>query len=378
MGTGSALRRCGISNSNLTDIMNPVALLQVQLIPEQASTFAVEVDLFYIALWLLTIVFSIGVAVAAAYLMHKYKRQRDDQIGVDVHGAMILEITWTVIPFIMAMGIFLWGAKLYYEMYKDPRDAMEIFVTGKQWMFRAQHPDGRREINELHVPTGRRIKLTMTSEDVLHAYFIPAFRTKADLVPGRYTSTWFEATKPGSYHLFCAEYCGTQHSGMVGTVTVMEPAEYQAWLANGSSNLAPAEVGKNIFASLACNTCHKDDNSGRGPSMLGVYGSQVKLTNGQTVLADDAYVRESILRPHTQIVAGYPLMMGTYQGQMTEEQIVQVIAYLKSIGKQDASAASAPAAATATATPAAAPAPEAPAVAKPAAKPAAAPAKPAN
>ncbi|MBI1763149.1 MAG: cytochrome c oxidase subunit II [Acidobacteria bacterium] len=359
-----------------------MALLQVQLIPDQASTFAVEVDLFYIALWLLTIVFSIGVAAAAAYLMHKYKRQRTDQIGVNVHGAMILEVTWTVIPFIMAMGIFLWGAKLYYEMYKDPRDAMEIYVTAKQWMFRAQHPDGRREINELHIPMGRRIKLTMTSEDVLHAYFIPAFRTKADIVPGRYTSTWFEATKPGSYHLFCAEYCGTQHSGMVGTVYVMEPAEYQAWLADGSGNIAPAEVGKKIFATMGCNTCHKEDNSGRGPSLLGVYGSQVKLTSGQAVLADDAYVRESILRPHVKIVAGYPLMMSTYQGQLTEEQIVQVIAYLKSIGKQEANAAgaAAPAApatgAPALAAPAAgAPVPPAGAAAKPVTRPAT---KPAN
>ncbi len=347
--------------------MNPVALLQVQFIPDQASTFAVEVDLFYIALWLLTIVFTIGVAAAAAYLMHKYKRQRADQIGVNVHGAMILEITWTVVPFIMSMGIFLWGAKLYYEMYKDPKDAMEIFVTGKQWMWRAQHPDGRREINELHVPTGRRVKLTMTSEDVLHAYFIPAFRTKVDVVPGRYTTTWFEAIKPGSYHLFCAEYCGTQHSGMIGTVYVMEPAEYQAWLADGSGNLPPAEVGKNIFASLACNTCHKEDNSGRGPSLLGVYGSQVKVTSGQMVLADDAYVRESILRPHAQIVAGYPLMMGTYQGQMTEEQIVQVIAYLKSIGKQEQGTA---ASAAAVAVAPVANTPAAPPVAKPAAKPA--------
>ena len=352
--------------------MNPVALLQVQLIPDQASTFAVEVDLFYIALWLLTIVFTIGVAAAAAYLMHKYKRQRDDQIGVNVHGAMILEITWTVVPFIMAMGIFLWGAKLYFEMYKNPKDAMEIFVTGKQWMWRAQHPDGRREINELHVPTGRRVKLTMTSEDVLHAYFIPAFRTKADVVPGRYTTTWFEATKPGSYHLFCAEYCGTQHSGMIGTVYVMPPAEYQSWLADGSGNLAPAEVGKKIFTSLACSTCHKEDNSGRGPSLLGVYGSQIKLTGGQMVLADDAYVRESILRPHAKIVAGYPLMMSTYQGQVTEEQIVQVIAYLKSIGKQEQGAASA-----STAAPVAV-APTTPPVAKPPANPAAAPAKPAN
>jgi cytochrome c oxidase subunit II len=312
--------------------MNPIALLQAQLVPEQASTFAVEVDLFYLALWLLTIVFSIGIAVVAAYLMIRYRRQRADQ---NIHGAMALEITWTVIPFVIAIGIFVWGAKLYFDMYKEPKDALEINVTGKQWMWRAQHPDGRREINELHIPVGRRIKLVMTSEDVLHSYFIPAFRTKTDVVPGRYTTTWFEPTKTGVYHLFCAEYCGTQHSGMIGSITVMKPAEYQSWLANGAVNITPAEAGQRIFNSLACNTCHKEDNSGRGPSLVGVYGTQVKLNNGQSVLANDAYIRNSIVNPHSQIVAGYPLMMSTYQGQVTEEQIVQLIAYIKSIGKQE-------------------------------------------
>lgn len=318
--------------------MNPVALLQLQLLPEQASTFAVEVDLFYIALWLLTIVFSIGVAAVAGYLMIRYRRQRADQIGEDIHGAMVLELTWTIIPFIIAMGIFAWGAKLYFTMYREPKDAMEVFVTGKQWMWRAQHPDGRREINELHLPVGRRIKLTMTSEDVLHSYFIPGFRTKTDVVPGRYTTTWFEPTKTGQYHLFCAEYCGTQHSGMIGTITVMKPAEYQEWLANGAVNLTPADAGERLFARMACNTCHKNDNSGRGPSLVGVYGSQVKLNNGQNVLADDAYIRESILNPHAQLVAGYPLLMSTYQGQLTEEQIVQLTAYLKSLAKPEAAA----------------------------------------
>lgn len=315
--------------------MNSIAFLQAQLAPEQASTFAVEVDLFYFALWLMTIVFSIGIAVTAGYLMIRYRRQRADQIGENIHGAMLLEITWTVIPFIIAIGIFVWSAKIYFTMYSEPKDAMEIFVTGKQWMWRAQHPDGRREINELHIPVGRRIKLTMTSEDVLHSYYIPAFRTKTDAVPGRYTMTWFEPTKPGVYHLFCAEYCGTQHSGMIGSIYVMNPSDYQTWLANGAVNLTPAEAGQRIFASMACNTCHKDDNSGRGPSLAGLYGTQVKLNNGQSVLMDDTYIRNSILNPHSQIVAGYPLMMSTYQGQLTEEQIVQITAYLKSIGKQE-------------------------------------------
>ncbi len=313
--------------------MNPIALLQVQLMPEQASNFAQEVDLFYIALIALTVFFTVAIAAVAAYFMVKYRRRRADEIPENIHGAMLLEITWTVIPFIISIGIFIWGVKLYYEMYTAPKDAMEIFVTGKQWMWRAQHPDGRREINELHVPLGRRVKLTMTSEDVLHSYFIPAFRTKTDVLPGRYTMTWFEPTKPGSYHLFCAEYCGTQHSGMIGTVHVLEKAEYQAWLAGTSGGLTPAQAGQKLFATMGCTNCHKDDNSGRGPSLVGVYGSQQKLANGQAVPVDDVYVRESILNPHAKIAAGYPLLMSTYQGQLTEEQVAQLIAYLKSIGK---------------------------------------------
>jgi cytochrome c oxidase subunit 2 len=301
--------------------------------PEQASNFSQEVDLLYVALIALTLFFTVAVAAIAAYFMVKYRRRRADEIPENIHGAMVLEVTWTVIPFIISVGIFVWGVKLYYEMYTPPKDAMEVFVTGKQWMWRAQHPDGRREINELHVPLGRRVKLTMTSEDVLHSYYIPAFRTKTDVVPGRYTVTWFEPTKPGSYHLFCAEYCGTQHSGMVGTVYVLDKAEYQAWLAGTSGGITPAQAGRKLFETMGCTNCHKDDNSGRGPSLVGVYGSQQKMNNGQMVLADDTYVRESVLNPQAKIVAGYPLLMSTYQGLLTEEQIAQLIAYLKSIGK---------------------------------------------
>jgi cytochrome c oxidase subunit 2 len=314
--------------------MNPIVLLQVPLMPEQASTFAQEVDLFYIALVLLTVFFTVAVAAVAAYFMVKYHRKRADEIPENIHGAMLLEITWTVAPLIISLGIFAWGVKLFYEMYTPPKDSMEVFVTGKQWMWRAQHPDGRREINELHVPLGRRVKLTMTSEDVIHSYYIPAFRTKMDAVPGRYTTMWFEATKPGSYHLFCAEYCGTQHSGMVGTVHVLDKAEYQAWLAGTRGGVTPAQAGQTLFNTLGCVSCHKEDNSGRGPSLAGVYGSQQKLDNGQSVLVDDVFVRESILNPHTKIAAGYPLLMSTYQGQLTEEEVGQLIAYLKSIGKQ--------------------------------------------
>lgn len=326
---------------------------QVPFMPEQASKFALEVDLFYIALWLMTIFFTVGIVAAIFIFMVKYRRRHDGEIPEQIEGAMTLEILWTVIPFIMALGIFVWGAKIYYQMYTEPKEALEIFVTGKQWMWRAQHPDGQREINTLHVPLGRRVKLTMTSEDVLHAYFIPAFRTKADVVPGRYTTTWFEATKPGTYHLFCAEYCGTQHSGMIGTVTVLEPGEYQAWL-GGGTNEPPAVTGERLFSSLACSTCHAPDGKGRGPKLAELYGKPVKLNNGSTVTFDDTYIRESILDPGAKIVENYQLIMPSFRGQVSEEQIAQIIAYLKSIGPKDGGAAAAKPAAPVAATPAAA------------------------
>lgn len=331
---------------------------QVPFMPEQASKFALEVDLFYIALWLMTIFFTVGIVAAIFLFMVKYRRRHDGEIPEQIEGAMTLEILWSVIPFIMALGIFAWGAKIYHEMYTEPKEALEIFVTGKQWMWRAQHPDGQREINTLHIPVGRRVKLTMTSEDVLHAYFIPAFRTKADVVPGRYTTTWFEATKPGTYHLFCAEYCGTQHSGMIGTVTAMEPGEYEAWLGGGTKE-PPAVAGEKLFSSLACSTCHQADGKGRGPKLVELYGKEVKLNNGSTVTFDDTYIRESILDPGAKIVENYQLIMPSFRGQVSEEQIAQIIAYLKSIGPKDAG--------TTAAKPAASPSAAKPAAAKPAA-----------
>ncbi len=326
--------------------------------PEQASKFAEEVDLLYLLLWLMTAFFTVGIALAAGFFMLKYKRKSLGEIPEQIEGAMKLELTWTIIPFIISLGIFAWGAKLFYQMYTPPADALEIFVTGKQWMWRAQHPDGQREINTLHVPIGRRVKLTMTSEDVIHAYFIPAFRTKADLVPGRYTMSWFEATKAGNYHLFCAEYCGTEHSGMIGTVTVMEPADYQAWL-SGVSKESPVAAGQKLFASLACNTCHLENGQGRGPRLNELYGKMAKLNNGTVVDVNDAYIRESILNPTAKVVENYEPVMPVFQGQVSEEQIQQLIAYIKSIGPKDGGAAQAqasPAAKPAAAKPVAAPA----------------------
>lgn len=309
--------------------MNPL-LTQIPLLPEQASNFAFEFDIFYIFMVALTAFFTAVIAIAGLAFLIKYRRRSHTEVPEQIEGNLKLEIAWTVIPFLIAMFIFAWGAKLYYQMYTPPKDALEIFITGKQWMWRAQHPDGQREINELHVPLGRRVKLTMTSEDVIHAYFIPAFRTKADVVPGRYTTSWFTPTKTGTYHLFCAEYCGTQHSGMVGRVVVMEYPEYQAWLRNVPADKTPVEAGAALFASQACDKCHLDDGSGRGPSLRNLYGQEVKLTGGGVVRADETYLRESILNPGAKVVAGYANDMPAFQGLMTEEQVAMIIQYIKS------------------------------------------------
>jgi cytochrome c oxidase subunit 2 len=252
-------------------------------------------------------------------------------VGADIHGSLTLELAWTFIPFVLSMVMFGWGAKVFFDLASPPANAMEVFVVGKQWMWKVQHPEGVREINELHVPVGRPVRLTMGSEDVIHDFFIPAFRVKMDVVPGKLTTMWFEATELGSYHIFCAEYCGTKHSGMIGTVFVMTPQDYEAWLAGGRSTGTAAQNGERLFTDLACVTCHKPDSSGRGPSLLGVFGSKVTLTDGRTVVADENYLRESIMNSQAKIVQGYQGIMPTFQGMVTEENLIQLIAYIKTL-----------------------------------------------
>jgi len=226
--------------------------------------------------------------------------------------------------------IFVWGANVFFAMSAPPEETLNIYVVGKQWMWKFQHLDGQREINELHVPLGRAVKLIMTSEDVIHDVFVPAFRVKADVLPGRYTNIWFQATKPGRYHLFCAEYCGTRHSGMIGEVTVMEPSEYQAWLSGGTGEGSLASAGEKLFQDLACVTCHRSDAQGRGPALQGLFGKTVQLQSGETIVADEAYLRESILQPGSRITAGFQPIMPSFQGLVTEDQLLQLIEYIKS------------------------------------------------
>ncbi len=304
----------------------------VPLFPEQASTFAWEVDALYLYLIIISAVFTIGIVVAVFFFFVRYREKERFATGAEIHGSIALETIWSIIPFVISMTIFLGGAIVYYNQYRPPVDAMEIYVVGKQWMWKFQHETGQREINELHVPVGRKVRLTMTTEDVLHDVYIPAFRTKADVIPGRYTYLWFEATKPGKYHLFCAEYCGLNHSGMGGWVYVMEQSDYDNWMSGNVSGQTPAQTGQDLFQNkLGCASCHEGGASQRGAHLEGSYGKDVKLVSGQTVKFDDEYIRNSILNPSSQVVEGYQPIMPTFKGQVTEEQLVALVAYIKSL-----------------------------------------------
>jgi cytochrome c oxidase subunit 2 len=304
----------------------------IPLFPDQASTFAWEVDALYFYIIAVCLFFGVGVVIAVCWFALKYREREKFASPPEIHGSNVLEITWTAIPFVIAMTIFVFGTYVFFNLYRMPADAMEVYVVGKQWMWKIQHPTGQREINELHVPVGVKVKLVMTTEDVLHDVYIPAFRTKADVVPGRYTYLWFEATKPGKYHLYCAEYCGLNHSGMGGWVYVMEQRDYDNWLAGNVTNQTPVEAGQDLFQNkLGCASCHQDMNQGRGPSLKGIFGKDQKLTNGQSVKVDENYIRDSILNPQGQIAEGYQPIMPTFKGQVSEDQLNQLVAYIKSL-----------------------------------------------
>jgi len=303
------------------------------LFPEAASTMATRVDALYFFMIGLAAFFSLLIAGLITFYAVKFQRRSPHAIGAQSHGNLLLELVWTVIPLLITMVIFVWGAGLYFAMSRPPDDALDIYVVGKQWMWKFQHLDGQREINELHVPAGRNVRLIATSEDVIHSWFVPAFRIKSDVIPGRYVNIWFQATKPGRYHLFCAEYCGTKHSGMTGEVVVMKPRDYETWLGGGETGGSLASAGERLFVDLACNTCHRPDSQGRGPVLDGLIGRTVTLQSGQTIVADEAYVRESILNPSAKITSGYQPIMPTFQGLVTEEQVLQIIEYMKSLKK---------------------------------------------
>jgi cytochrome c oxidase subunit 2 len=312
-----------------------LAAMQLQLQPPQASSIAGQIDQLYYLLTGITLFFTVLIFSIIFYFMVKYRRRSKDEKPQDVHPSLMLELGWTIIPSLICVVIFVWSSSLYMRAYNPPANAVEVFVIGKQWMWHLQHPEGPREINELHIPVGVPIKLTMTSQDVIHGFYVPDFRVKKDVLPGRYTSMWFEATQEGTFHLFCTEFCGTNHSAMIGWVYAMSPKDYAGWLANGEKSESMAQQGEQIFNHYTCNYCHVADGSGRGPSLVGIFGKPEKLASGEMRMVDEGLIHQALTEPNSVPVAGYAPIMPTFKGQFTEDQILQLIAYVKSLGSQE-------------------------------------------
>ena len=300
------------------------------LFPKEASTIAPYADALYFFLLAMTLV---GVLIVGALVFGfslRYRKERSPE-ATQIEGSTLLEATWTIIPLVIFLVTFVWGALLYFRIYNPPANSMNIYIVGKQWMWKAEHPGGQHEINTLHVPTGRAVQLTMISQDVFHSYSIPEFRVKREVIPGRYSTVWFNATEPGVYHLFCTQYCGTLHSGMIGTVTALSPDDYQKWTDASTSGMSLAQNGERLFASLGCNQCHTGDAGARGPNLAGLYGKKVQMEDGSTQLANEAFLRDTILNPSSHVPAGYKPIMPTYQGQISEEGLIDLVEYLKSL-----------------------------------------------
>jgi cytochrome c oxidase subunit 2 len=300
------------------------------LFPAEASGISPYVDALYFFLLLMTVVGTLLVGAIVLTFSLRYRREKNP-VATQVEGSTLLEATWTIIPLAIFLLTFVWGALLYFRIYNPPTNAMNIYVVGKQWMWKAEHPGGQHEINALHVPAGQNVQLTMISQDVFHSFSIPDFRVKREVIPGRYSTVWFNATTPGVYHLFCTQYCGTQHSGMIGEVTVLTPDDYKKWLAQSTSGMSLAQNGERLFASMGCNACHSGNAAARGPNLAGVYGSRLTLTDGSQVLVNDAYLRDAILNPSQHVTAGFAPIMPTYQGQISEDGLIDLVEYIKNM-----------------------------------------------
>ncbi|HXE41643.1 MAG TPA: cytochrome c oxidase subunit II [Candidatus Baltobacteraceae bacterium] len=307
------------------------------IFPKEASTTAVQTDYLFFALFGFSVFVLALVFLPMIVFLFKYRRGKKANRVTPKLSTTKIEVTWTIIPVFISLGLFAWGADIYFNEEVPPADTLEINVIGKQWMWKIQHAEGNREINELHLPVGRAVKLTLASEDVIHSFFIPAFRIKQDVVPGRFTTEWFQPTQIGAYHFYCSEYCGADHSKMQGTVFVMSPTEYENWLARGEPKNSLVQSGENLFRQLGCSGCHVNSTAVKAPPLEGIYGKLVPLSDGTFVRADDKYIRDSILLPASQVSAGYQPVMPTFQGHISEDELLQLIAYIKSIGNEELS-----------------------------------------
>jgi cytochrome c oxidase subunit II len=301
----------------------------------------VRVDALLFFLLSVSVLMALLIATLVIFFAVKYRRRKGQGRPPRIAGSLKLEIFWTSVPLIVGLIAFVWGADVYFYISRPPDDAMEIYVVAKQWMWKVQHPEGQREINELHVPVDRPVKLRLISEDVIHDFFVPAFRVKVDVLPARYVEAWFQATKTGRFRFFCSQYCGTNHSGMIGTVVVMKPDEYRAWLTSRAEGSLAME-GRKLFLKYQCVSCHSADSAARGPVLEGLYGRSVALQDGRTLVADENYLRESIVLPDVKIVAGFepimpafPVVSSEADAQenkgVTEEDLISLIAYIRSL-----------------------------------------------
>lgn len=303
-------------------------LTNFAVFPEEASTIAPYTDALYFYLICISLFGIVVVLILMVGFSVRYRRERSPE-AVQIEGNTLLEAAWTIIPLALFMISFVWGALLYFRIYDPPTNAMNIYIVGKQWMWKAEHPGGQHEINALHIPINQPVQLTMISQDVFHSFSIPAFRVKREVIPGRYTTVWFQATKTGTFHLFCSQYCGTLHSSMIGEIVVMQPADFQAWIAGSTSGHSLAQNGERLFESLGCNSCHSGNANAHGPNLAQSYGSKIQMANGSTVVVDDAFLRDSILNPTMHQIQGFAPIMPTYQGQVSEDGLIDLVEYIR-------------------------------------------------
>lgn len=309
---------------------------EIQFLPELASDYARYVDLLFWSLVSVTASVLVAIALVILFFLVRYRRSAAVDRSASSASNMKLEIAWSVVPFAIFVGMFGWGASLYFRKNQVPKDAIEIHIIAKQWMWKLQHLQGEREINQLHIPVGRTVRLVMTSQDVIHSFFLPAFRVKQDVLPGRYTTEWFRATKTGNFPIYCAQYCGNQHALMIGQVIVLKPEAFAQWLSNGTQNIPVVRAGENLFRSLGCSGCHSPGASVRAPLLDGVYGNPVPLQDGRVVQADEQYLRDCLLIPQAQVVAGYDPVMPSFSGRISEDQLFELVTYIKSLGRSGA------------------------------------------
>jgi cytochrome c oxidase subunit II len=308
---------------------------QFRLFPPQASTTAPSVDVLYFALTVISLFFIAVIFLPILFFCVKYRKGSLADRSNPSSGSNLIEVGWTALPTLMGLAIFGWSALDYFRIERKPDNAIDLRIVGKQWMWKIQHAEGRREINELHIPVDRTVAITLTSQDVIHSFFVPAFRVKQDVVPGKYTSEWFKATRTGEYHIFCSQYCGTQHAKMIGRVVVMQPQAYESWLKTGEQTESIVRTGERLFHDRGCSGCHAPNSQFHAPLLEGLYRKPVPLADGSMITADDQYLRDSILQPAKQISAGYDNIMPSFSGHLSEEEIMALIAYLKAIGKEE-------------------------------------------